>query len=303
MSDVVVSHTGQDNSAAIAIAEQLKKRGIDVWLDLRVLQRGSLRPDDIERQAREHRIMIVVLSKATAGALDAKKNVWRILLDGAAGAPHHLDFGSREPWIRRLSLIPVQIEACDVPFELANYTTYKLFDVESGQPLNHAGLSREIERIARNIRRILSKKYIFISYRRSDSAIASSEIFDVLSQHIGAEYLFRDVNSIGPGEDFAAKLEDTLAVSEVFVPLVGESWMSSFVERRHKCEGEIDYVMKEVETAAERNMRTLPVLIDGARMPNVLPNDWPLSFVAAKNAITYVTGSRSLEIAAFVGGS
>ena len=43
---------------------------------------------------------------------------------------------------------------------------------------------------------------IFISYRREDSGPYAGRLRDALSHHFGAEQVFRDIDSINPGERF-----------------------------------------------------------------------------------------------------
>ena len=43
---------------------------------------------------------------------------------------------------------------------------------------------------------------IFISYRREDSGLYAGRLRDTLSHHFGAEQVFRDIDSINPGERF-----------------------------------------------------------------------------------------------------
>ena len=44
---------------------------------------------------------------------------------------------------------------------------------------------------------------IFISYRREDAAYPAGWLFDRLAERFGAEQIFKDVDSIDLGDDFA----------------------------------------------------------------------------------------------------
>ena len=48
---------------------------------------------------------------------------------------------------------------------------------------------------------------IFISYRREDSGPYAGRLRDTLSNHFGAEQVFRDIDSINPGERFPRMIE------------------------------------------------------------------------------------------------
>lgn len=45
---------------------------------------------------------------------------------------------------------------------------------------------------------------IFIRYRREDSGPYAGRLRDVLSHHFGADQVFRDIDSVNPGERFPA---------------------------------------------------------------------------------------------------
>jgi hypothetical protein len=69
---------------------------------------------------------------------------------------------------------------------------------------------------------------VFISYRREDSGYPAGWLFDQLAASLGADRVFKDVDSIEPGDDFAEVISD--AVSSCAVLLVS-SVVSSFTVR------------------------------------------------------------------------
>ena len=66
---------------------------------------------------------------------------------------------------------------------------------------------------------------IFISYRRDDSRHAAGRLADDLSQAFGAERIFRDIEGIDLGVDFAQSLEKALAACSVMLVLIGPQWL------------------------------------------------------------------------------
>jgi|SRR5579875_628483 len=56
---------------------------------------------------------------------------------------------------------------------------------------------------------------IFISYRRADAAYPAGWLFDRLAQHFGAEQVFKDVDSIELGDDFAEDSARTRYLNEI----------------------------------------------------------------------------------------
>jgi hypothetical protein len=59
---------------------------------------------------------------------------------------------------------------------------------------------------------------IFISYRREDSAYPAGWLYDRLCAHLGSENVFKDVDSIEPGDDFVRVLEEAVVVRDTARP-------------------------------------------------------------------------------------
>jgi hypothetical protein len=54
----------------------------------------------------------------------------------------------------------------------------------------------------------ITERGIFVSYRREDSAGEAGRLYDWLTRQFGAERVFRDVNTLVAGTDFAARIEE-----------------------------------------------------------------------------------------------
>jgi TIR domain-containing protein len=109
---------------------------------------------------------------------------------------------------------------------------------------------------------------VFISYRREDSAGFAGRIYDRLRRELDRDSLFFDVDNIEPGLDFVNILSERVGVCEALVAIVGRSWLSiRDDEQRRRIDDPHDFVRIEIEAALQRNIRVIPVLVDGARMP------------------------------------
>lgn len=109
---------------------------------------------------------------------------------------------------------------------------------------------------------------IFISYRRDDTAAVSKCIYDRLAERFGAEHVFRDLDAIPAGADFEQRIRHTLRTCKVAVVLIGPSWLDikdSTGARRLDLPG--DFVCLEVDCALQRNIRVIPVLVNGVDIP------------------------------------
>jgi hypothetical protein len=109
---------------------------------------------------------------------------------------------------------------------------------------------------------------VFISYRRGDSADVSGRIYDRLVAQFGDEAIFKDVDDIPIGVDFKKHLGDTIAACSVMLVVIGPRWLSATDERgSRRLDDPNDFVRIEIETALERDVPVVPLLVSGASMP------------------------------------
>ena len=111
---------------------------------------------------------------------------------------------------------------------------------------------------------------IFISYRREDSAGHTGRLFDHLSPCFPGR-VFKDLDTI-------EAIEQAVSGCEVLIVMIGGHWLS-------RLDDPGDLVRLAIAKALERNVRIIPVLVDGASMPRVeeLPPD--LAKLARRNSI------------------
>jgi hypothetical protein len=127
----------------------------------------------------------------------------------------------------------------------------------------------DIERLeqAPTKRKAARSARIFISYRRADSADVTGRIYDRLIEHFGASAIFKDVHSIPPGIDFKEHLEKAVGKCKIFLVVIGDKWLESGDFRTDRLQDPHDFVRIEVESALNRNIRIIPLLVRGASMP------------------------------------
>jgi len=91
---------------------------------------------------------------------------------------------------------------------------------------------------------------------------------DKLVDRFGAERVFVDVESIPPGVDFADEIERELSTCVVLLAIIGPLWLTAADARgSRRLDDPDDFVVLEIQTALERGVRVIPVLVDGAAMP------------------------------------
>ncbi|MEO6562351.1 MAG: tetratricopeptide repeat protein, partial [Nitrosospira sp.] len=127
---------------------------------------------------------------------------------------------------------------------------------------------------------------IFISYRRDDSAASAGRLYDRLAHHFGKEQVFRDVDAIAPGAEFAKVIEERISQSNVLIAIIGKNWLSAgTAEGKRRLDDPKDHVKAEIREALNQKKLVIPVLIEGAGVPEAeqLPQD--IAALAGRNAI------------------
>lgn len=132
----------------------------------------------------------------------------------------------------------------------------------------------------------LTEKKIFLSYRREDSADVAGRIYDRLTQVFEKAQVFKDVDSIPLGVDFRKHLQETVSSCDVVLVVMGDDWLTAATaDGSRRIDNPKDFVRIEVETALQRDIPVIPVLVRGAGIPDErdLPGD--LSALAYRNGI------------------
>ena len=112
---------------------------------------------------------------------------------------------------------------------------------------------------------------VFISYRREDSAVTPGG--SPISSHscLGRDNVFFDVDAIPPGRDFVDVLSERVGKCDALVAVIGKHWTSSVDdENRRRLDDPNDFVRVEIAAALVRQVPVIPVLVDGATMPQAV---------------------------------
>jgi hypothetical protein len=119
-------------------------------------------------------------------------------------------------------------------------------------------------------------KGIFISYRHDESAAHAALLAVNLVEHFGEDRVFRDIDTLEPGIEFAEAIDKAVSSSAVLIAVIGPNWSTAKDETSQKrLENPDDWVRREIATALQRNLRVIPLLVQGAAMPSAdeLPDD------------------------------
>jgi len=132
----------------------------------------------------------------------------------------------------------------------------------------------------------LSEPGVFVSYRREDARADAGRICDRLSDHFGDQQVFLDVDDIAAGENFVARLNQTLSHCTVLLVVIGPRWHNlTTATGQVRLFVSDDFVRLEIETALVRGIPIIPVLVGGADVPARKDLPEALGELAEKQAI------------------
>jgi ABC-type amino acid transport substrate-binding protein len=109
---------------------------------------------------------------------------------------------------------------------------------------------------------------IFISYRRNDTDFPAGWLYERLAERFGADQVFKDVDSIELGDDFVEAINRAVGSCNVLLAIIGDQWVT--ITDKHgqrRLDKPDDFVRLEVEAALARDVRLIPILVEGAPMP------------------------------------
>lgn len=78
---------------------------------------------------------------------------------------------------------------------------------------------------------------------------------------------------IESGEDFVQIIEEAIGSCGILIAVIGRDWLSSATTNLGRLDNPNDFVRLEIVAALDRNIRVIPVLVQGANMPG--PQDLP----------------------------
>ena len=106
----------------------------------------------------------------------------------------------------------------------------------------------------------------FISYRREDAAGYAGRLRESLERKLGSARVFRDVDTLRPGQDFVQAIEARLADCAVMLAVIGREWATAKdLAGSRRLDEPFDFVRIEIAAALARpNVLVVPVLVEGA---------------------------------------
>lgn len=107
---------------------------------------------------------------------------------------------------------------------------------------------------------------------------------DRLVREFGEENVFTDVTSVPPSVDYRRALREQIAGCDVMIVVIGPRWLSAEDDSGPRLGRRGDMVRVEVETGLKSGMPVIPLLVDGARMPDAHQLPESIAELAYRNA-------------------
>jgi hypothetical protein len=104
---------------------------------------------------------------------------------------------------------------------------------------------------------------VFISYRRNTASNVAANLRFILKTKLGDHVLFRDMESIPPGDEFRNTITDAINSCRVFLLLIDPSWCTDIGRKR--LEDKSDFIRFELKLGLAKRplLRIIPILING----------------------------------------
>lgn len=109
---------------------------------------------------------------------------------------------------------------------------------------------------------------IFINYRRIDTGGYAGRLFDRLKEKYGNSNVFYDIEGNEPGSHIREKLDQAIDNTLVMLVFIGRQWLIR-KGRKRRLDEENDWVRLEIEAALDHKIRVIPILLNGAKLPNI----------------------------------
>lgn len=103
-----------------------------------------------------------------------------------------------------------------------------------------------------------------MSYRRSDTQETAELLYPRLAKQFGPSNVFMDRADIEHGQRWRDEVNAQIAAADMFVALIGRTWLETLRMRT----GGDDVLRTELHSALEQKKQIIPVLVDGAVMPD-----------------------------------
>ena len=142
---------------------------------------------------------------------------------------------------------------------------------------------------------------VFVSYRRDDVPDATDRLAKSLTDVLGDERVFLDVDSIEIGAPFADVIGKWVGRCDVLLAVIGRGWLIATDDAgRRRLEDPKDYVRLEIEAGLSRDIRVVPVLVHDVPMPKASELPETLVPMLDRNAVKLSRAHWEFDVARLI---
>ncbi len=141
---------------------------------------------------------------------------------------------------------------------------------------------------------------IFLSYRRDDSAGFAGRLADALEVAFGHGSVFRDVDDIRPGEDFAQAIESHLRGVSAVLVMIGPNWLGASSGGKRRLDDADDFVRQEIQAALASGKPLIPLLVSNATMPLAADLPAAIAGLSRRQAVVLTDSNWRGDVERFV---
>ncbi len=142
---------------------------------------------------------------------------------------------------------------------------------------------------------------LLISYRRQDSQDYTDRIYDRFRGELGEDKVFRDLDSVGAGEDFMDVIDRTLSDTTCVLAVIGSTWLDIRDKSgSRRLDNPLDVVRTEISRALSRRIRVIPVLVGGTDLPELAELPEELRPLRRRNAVSLKDPTFTHDLEAMV---
>jgi hypothetical protein len=296
MADVFLSYKSDDLPKVRPLIDALEQHGLSVWWDRKIAP-GKKYPQVIKEKLKAAKAVVVVWSEASV------ESEW-VQIEATQG--------KRRGILVPLMIDPVED---DIPLEFSLIEAADLTDwdgvsshheldallgsvgdiLSASQVIAPNAEPGEVARFIHDRARVTRRgptdipsraeaawepssrrSRIYLTYRRADARAHAEALYDSLTNALGSDLVFMDVDAIQVGVDFRAAIESAIASAGAVIAIIGRHWLTETDENgKRRLDDPADFVRVELAAALRSKIPVIPVLVDGAQMPSAdeLPSD------------------------------
>lgn len=163
---------------------------------------------------------------------------------------------------------------------------------------------QELEAVLRDFLRPADWAF-FLSYRRDQSSFVARSLRSALVARFGDKSVFMDESAIQPGQEFPQEIREAILGCRAMLVIIGPYWLAAgeAASGTRRLDDPADWVRQEVEAGLARpEAAVIPVLTDGAKMPNKSHLPETMRPLSDRNAFVLAGANLGDEVDTLVDG-